>query len=194
MSEDTGKHAGHARRAQHTGPGDDGRNTAEDRMRAHGATPGASMEQPERLRETFHSPDAAADRLAALASEERLAGPAMLRAVPASATIEAAFPPRALRGMLWGAGIGLVTGVALGIWAAGSLLLTGSWGGLVSGGAPALGAALGLALAGVGALIGGVFGLTDVDPHIGEVPRATLTAEVKAPETSGDGNVERHGA
>lgn len=142
------------------------------------------MGKPERIEETFETPEAAARRLTQLTSEQRLAGSAMIHTAPASAQIEDTFPPLPMRGMLWCGLAGLLIGVLLGVWFERAIAFTGSWGGLLSAGAPALALLFGAVLGGIGALLGGLIGFSRQDPHTQHARRATLTALVKPERTS----------
>lgn len=139
----------------------------------------AMMPPPQPLEESFATPAAAAERLAGLASGGRLAGHAMLHAAPSNATIEAAFPPRMLRGMLWGAILGGLAGVLLGLWLERATGLSGSWGGLLAAGPHAMADGFGLALGGLGLVLGGLAGFRRLDPVAARMPHATLMAMVR---------------
>lgn len=142
------------------------------------------MGKPERIEETFETPEAAAHRLTQLTNEQRLAGAAMIHAAPAAANTEDSFPPQSMRGMLWGGLAGLIIGVLLGVWFERAMVFSGSWGGLLSGGVPALATLLGAFLGGVAALLGGLIGFSRSDPHGVQPRRARLSALVKPERTS----------
>jgi hypothetical protein len=156
---------------------------------------GMMSEQPRHIEEGFDSPEVAARRLAELAEGHRLAGPAMVHAVPAMTVIEDSFPPRMIGSMRWGALGGVVLGVLLGVLAENVLLFTGSWGGLLSGGALGLAIMLALILGGLGVLLGGLVGLADRDADAERRPHGELTAMV-TPDSErpreNEGHRQRH--